>query len=73
MIAGFARVSSPDFILREEDMARELDWLGASVGIADAAGGYRARDLPDFLDDEALHKAARTAYLRDYMAFGFDK
>ena len=73
VIAGFARVSSPDFILREEDLSRELDWLGASVGIADAAGGYRARDLPDFLDDKALHKAARAAYLRDYMAFGFDK
>ena len=31
-----------------------------------------AAAIPPFLDDADLRKAAKAAYLRDYVAFGFD-
>lgn len=71
ILAGFARFGSPDIIAREEDLGRDLSWVGASVGLSDLPE-YRAEPMPDFLNDKQLRKAARAAYLRDYVAFGFD-
>lgn len=69
VLAGFARLATPDMVLREEAMTEGLAWLSAAVG-ADAAGPVPA-PLPAVLDDAALRRAARAAYQRDYVAFGF--
>lgn len=71
ILSGFARFVPPDLILREERMAQDLPWLAEAAGIADAPA-LTADPLPPFLDDSALRRAARAAYLRDYVAFGFD-
>lgn len=70
VVAGFSRFMTPDVVLREDRLPQDLSWLLASVG-ADG-GEYRAEPMPDFLNDKVLKKAAKAAYLRDYVGFGFD-
>ena len=70
VIAGFARFGSADLIAREDRLAEDLDWLARSAGI-DAPAAPAGADWPDFLEDRALVTAARQAYLRDYVTFGF--
>lgn len=70
-LAGLARFGAPDMVLREADLDREAGWLAAGAGIGAPPALPPARDFPDFLDDPALRRAARQAYLRDYVAFGF--
>ncbi|AUH65342.1 hypothetical protein [Paracoccus zhejiangensis] len=73
VLAGFARFATPDLLLREDRLAEEIPWLAASVGLdATKAGPPAAASFPDFLADPALQKAAKAAYLRDYVSFGFD-
>ena len=50
-------------------MAEDLGFLARSAGID--AEPPAAAAIPPFLDDADLRKAAKTAYLRDYVAFGF--
>ncbi|WP_347266918.1 hypothetical protein [Paracoccus sp. (in: a-proteobacteria)] len=71
VLAGFARVCAPDMVLREADLARDLGWLAASAGIEAPAAAPTPVCWPGFLDDQALRAAARRAYLRDYVSFGF--
>lgn len=71
VLAGFARVSPPDLVLREDTLARDLGWLAQSAGIADTPAPLDD-PMPGFLNDTALRKAAQAAYLRDYITFGFD-
>ncbi|WP_408592992.1 hypothetical protein ACIPCF_00890 [Paracoccus marcusii] len=72
VIAGFSRVASPDMLIREDRIADELPTLARAAGIDDARlGGLKVQPMPDFLRDKALLQAARQAYLRDYIAFGF--
>ena len=71
VLAGFARFGAPDMILREADLPRDLGWLAASAGAGDAAALPEAEPLPAFLQDRELQQAAKKAYLRDYIAFGF--
>ncbi|MDS9467048.1 hypothetical protein RGQ15_05590 [Paracoccus sp. MBLB3053] len=71
VLAGFARFSGPDMVLREGDLARDLEWLAASAGIKGPAPAPLAEPFPDFLNDHKLRSAAKKAYLRDYIAFGF--
>lgn len=70
VLAGFARFSVPDLVAREDRLAPDLMALAAMAGIeaADAPGPEKQ---PDFLHDRRLMAAARAAYLRDYVAFGF--
>ena len=70
VLAGFARFASPDMVVREARMAEDLGFLAHAAGIDQ--GGPRPEPLPALLDDPALRKAAKAAYLRDYIAFGFD-
>ena len=72
VIAGFARFSSPDMLIREDRLAEELEHLSRIVGI-DAPRVPAPETWPDYLDDPTLHKAAHAAYLRDYAAFGFSE
>ncbi|RJL19322.1 hypothetical protein [Paracoccus siganidrum] len=73
VLAGFARFAVPDLIAREDRLAEDLAALCASAGIVgDIAAGLAPEPQPDFLRDPKLAAAARAAYLRDYIAFGFD-
>ena len=69
VVSGFARFGAPDMIVREDRMAEDLGFLARAAGI-DAAPPAPA-PLPDLLDDAGLRKAAKAAYLRDYVVFGF--
>lgn len=73
VLAGFARFSSPDVILREDSLANDIGWLASTIGLdAAAISTPRAESFPDFLDDPEILKAAKAAYLRDYVTFGFN-
>lgn len=72
VIAGFSRFSSPDMLIREERLAEEMAALAAAAGIATPGlQDLTPPPMPDFLRDKALLEAARGAYLRDYVTFGF--
>ncbi|MEF3046027.1 sulfotransferase family 2 domain-containing protein [Pseudotabrizicola sp. L79] len=73
VLQGFGQFQTPDVILREERLAEGLAYLAAEIGI-EASPPLPAAE-PDALlaavyDDE-IEAAARDAYARDYMAFGF--
>lgn len=73
VISGFGRFSPPDMVLREGALSRDLGWLAENAGLSgDVAAGYTPEVFPAFLSDPSLIKAAREAYLRDYVMFGFD-
>ncbi|MDO5369667.1 hypothetical protein [Paracoccus sp. (in: a-proteobacteria)] len=69
VLAGFARFGAPDLVAREDRMAEDLGFLARAAGIE--RDGPAPEPLPAVLDDPALRKAAKAAYLRDYVAFGF--
>ncbi len=71
VLMGFSRFGAPDMVLRESDLARDLSWLAASAGIKAAADPPGGESFPAFLNDQKLRGAAKKAYLRDYVAFGF--
>ena len=71
LLAGFSRFGAPDMVLREAELARDLDWLAASARIKGAVSAPDAPEFPAFLQDHGLRAAAKKAYLRDYVAFGF--
>lgn len=71
VLMGFSRFGAPDMVLRETDLARDLDWLAAGAGISAPAQLAEPRSFPAFLNDQKLRGAAKKAYLRDYIAFGF--
>ncbi|SDD97955.1 hypothetical protein SAMN05421538_103166 [Paracoccus isoporae] len=70
ILAGFSRFLTPDMVLREDDLERGLGWLAEACGQVAPPVSAPAQ-MPDFLDDKALQKAARAAYTRDYIQFGF--
>jgi hypothetical protein len=70
VLQGFAQFQAPDMVLREDNLAAGLGFLAQDVG----------HDAPDYLPatpglgeiyHEDLESAARDAYTRDYIAFGF--
>lgn len=69
LLAGFARLGSPDLIAREDTLAGDLGWLARTVGVI--APLPMPEVWPDLLDDPDLIAAARAAYLRDCVALGF--
>lgn len=71
VLAGFARFGAPDMVLREADLPRDLPWFAQGVGIKTPADFPNPAAIPDFLNDQELRAAAKKAYLRDYVAFGF--
>lgn len=70
VLAGFARFLSPDLILREDSLHRDLGWLAEAAGLP-APPAPEVEPMPVFLSDKSLQQAARAAYLRDYVQFGF--
>ncbi|WP_306678793.1 nodulation protein NodH [Pseudogemmobacter lacusdianii] len=74
VLQGFAGFQTPDLVLREDQLAEGLAFAAAEAGLtalAPPAADRAAHDalaaiwLPD------LEEAAREAYPRDYMGFGF--
>ena len=73
VISGFARFGTPDMVIREDRLAEDMAYLAKTAGIDEPRlDRLEAEPFPDFLDDEKLIEAARNAYLRDYVAFGFE-
>lgn len=74
ILQGFANFQSPDLILREETLAEGLAFLAAELGLTPPAIAIARDDGDAALDairDGDLEEAARDAYQRDYMGFGF--
>jgi LPS sulfotransferase NodH len=71
VLAGFSRFGAPDMVLRESELPRDLSWLAASAGIRLPADLPDPEPFPAFLNEQELRGAAKRAYLRDYIAFGF--
>ena len=70
VLSGFARFISPDQILREATLPRDLAWLAEAAGLP-SPPEPAPEPMPDFLSEKSLQQAARAAYLRDYVQFGF--
>lgn len=73
-LEGFSSVLTPDYVLRESALADGLACLAADVGVAAPAIAPTPEDRPFTLAeiyDDAVEKAVRKAYQRDYMLFGF--
>lgn len=72
VLEGFARFGSPDLIAREATLTADLGYLAQSVGLPSPPASALGEDrFPAYLDDKPIQQAARAAYLRDYIAFGF--
>lgn len=72
LLQGFAEFGLPDHILRESSLLRDLRVIGVCIGRADVP------EVPQYEDtqlraiyDRELETAARDAYARDYVGFGF--
>lgn len=73
LVAGFARFACPDAILREDRLEEDLAWLASTIGLKIGKLGVPSSEIfPELLTDPEVTKAARQAYLRDYVTFGFD-
>ena len=73
MVQTFGTAFAPDVLLREDSLAAGLGWLCAELGLAMPplpAEGPRDAGLAAIWDHE-VEAAAREAYARDYLAFGF--
>jgi LPS sulfotransferase NodH len=73
-IQGFGELTLPDRIIREADLAEELEELAQRVGVPPVVLPDAPEDFPfrlaDIYDDE-IEDLAADAYQRDYMTFGF--
>ncbi|MRX50921.1 hypothetical protein GI374_10775 [Paracoccus sp. S-4012] len=73
VLSGFAQFSPPDLVLRDETLQRDIIWLCEAVGLEDAPELPARPPRPAFLRDPDLRKAAKQAYLRDYVMLGFEE
>lgn len=74
VLKGFGSFAFPDMLLRETEIEAGLAQLSAQLGVK--APPYHAEKMPgpfplhEIYDDE-IEAAARDAYQRDYVMFGF--
>lgn len=74
VIQGFAQFALPDMVLRDETLVRDLAQLAEQAGLAAPALAETPEPGPVPLAeiyDEEIETAAREAYQRDYMMFGY--
>jgi hypothetical protein len=76
LLQGMAEFALPDAILREDDLPRDLPHLVEQIG-RDDCPPYAAVPHPQqgwlaAIYDADIETAARDAYARDYLIFGFD-
>jgi len=74
VVQGFAGFAPPDLLCREESLETDLGYLAEAVGLPSPAlppePKAKGITLAKIYDGE-LEAAAREAYPRDYMAYGF--
>lgn len=68
---GFALFNGPDAMLREDRLAEGLEWLCAEIGVAMPPLREAGPSGVLAVLDAEVEDAAREAYQRDYMGFGF--
>jgi hypothetical protein len=72
LLQGLAEVHSPDLVLREDRLAEGLAFLAAETGLAAPPAPVIAPPMPlARIHGDDLEQAARAAYERDYLGFGF--
>lgn len=74
ILQGFGQVQQPDFIFREDRLTEGLAFLADELGLPApriAVPRDPADDALDTIRDGDLDEAARDAYQRDYMTYGF--
>ena len=71
VLQGFAQFQGPDHVFREDRLAQGLAYLAAEVGVDCLA--VHPTDMPALaaIYNADVEAAARDAYPRDYMGFGF--
>ncbi|AXC48709.1 hypothetical protein DRW48_02505 [Paracoccus suum] len=72
IVAGFVDAAVPHVMLRDDALPEGLAWLCDAVGVDDPPELSPPAGMPDFLTAPEVRAAAHEAYLRDYVAFGFD-
>ncbi len=75
VLQGFAQFQGPDFVLREDRLAEGLAFLGAEIGVVTPAVNLTRENAPFTLAQiytPEIEAAARDAYQRDYIGYGFD-
>ena len=77
LVQGFAQFATPDLLCREDRLERDLEYLAQTIGAkADRppTSLETAAQVPlAAIYDDDLEAAARDAYPRDYITFGFTK
>lgn len=74
VITGFDQFSPADMLLRESRLAEDIEHLCESAGIDTARVGLLDRaDYPAFLVEKDILDTTKSAYMRDYISFGFSK
>ncbi|WP_439153743.1 sulfotransferase family 2 domain-containing protein [Yoonia sp.] len=75
LLHGVAQFASPDLILREDWLQRDLAMLAAQAGVDHIPDAPETRhekdDMLVAIYDTEIEAAARNAYARDYLFFGF--
>ena len=74
LLQGVGNLALPDLVIREEDLSRDLAHLAGQIGAGDAAVPDIAETGPvplSNIHDDEVEAAARAAYQRDYMMFGY--
>ncbi|WP_022702359.1 nodulation protein NodH [Pseudorhodobacter ferrugineus] len=74
VLQGFAQFQGPDLVLREDSLPMGLGFLAAEIGVACPAIPALpdpSLDLLAQIYDADIESAARDAYSRDYMGYGF--
>ena len=72
LVAGFAQFASPDLIAREDGLEEALAGLLAPLGVtAPPLAPMQPEPALEAIYDAEVEKAARAAWPRDYLVFGF--
>lgn len=72
VISGFSRFATPDMLIREDRLSDDIRTLAGAAGVdSNAFTALVPEKMPEFLLQKNLVDAARSVYLRDYIAFGF--
>ena len=69
VLQGHASLRPPDVVLREDRLTEGLEWLARDFGLSAPSYAEQAEAPPP--QDEEVEQAAREAYARDYLEFGF--
>ncbi len=74
VLQGFAQFQGPDLVLREETLIMGFGFLAAELGVTCPPLPTRTNPSLDLLAeiyDDEIEAAARDAYFRDYLGYGF--